>query len=230
MRFLILQEDNIEKASGLVVVIDVLRAFTTACYIFSGGSEKIILVKTPEEGILLKEQYPTCILVGERKGLKLPGYDYGNSPYEIKKAKLVGKTIVMTTSRGTSSFLHLYARSKGKEFITGSFVNASAIIDHIKKSTYKTVSFVCTDNSFEDNEDYMCANYIISCLQKKPLNFQKIKRDLIKHPTADGFLRKPLTQHAVDDFNMCLQLNKFGFILTSNRLAERIILKPIMAS
>ncbi len=227
MRFQILGRNTIEKASGLVVVIDVLRAFTTACYIFSKGAKEIVLASTPEEGLLLKKQYPKYLLVGERKGLKLTGYDYGNSPFEIKQASLLDKTVVMTTSLGTSTLLDLYTLSKGKEFITGSFVNASAIINYIKKSKYEIVSLICTDDSFNDNEDYMCAKYIVSNFIGKSLDFQKIKEDLTKHPISEGFLKKPLTKYAPDDFNLCLQVNKFRFIIMSNRSAERILLKPI---
>ena len=40
---------NAGEATGHVVVIDVLRAFTTAAYAFAAGIEEIELVATPEE-------------------------------------------------------------------------------------------------------------------------------------------------------------------------------------
>jgi len=42
---------NAGEATGHVVVIDVLRAFTTAAYAFAAGIEEIELVATPEEAL-----------------------------------------------------------------------------------------------------------------------------------------------------------------------------------
>src|SRR3989344_5941727 len=222
MKFKILNESNVEKASGLVVVIDVLRAFTTACYIFSNGAKKIILVETPGEGLLLKKLNPKFVLVGERKGIIISGFDYGNSPYELKSIDFSGKTIIMTTSQGTAFFYELNKLPNIKECMTGSFVNASAIVNYVKQRKFGSVSFACTDNSSKDNEDYMCAKYLISCLKGKALNFQKIKKDLTKHPIAERFIKKPLTKYAPYDFKLSLQLSKFSFILTANMSAKHI--------
>ncbi|OGH16142.1 MAG: hypothetical protein A3C30_02890 [Candidatus Levybacteria bacterium RIFCSPHIGHO2_02_FULL_40_18] len=227
MKFKILNESNLKKASGLVIIVDVLRAFTTICYVFSNKADKAILVKGPEEGLLLKRENPNYVLIGERGGFKLPGYDYGNSPYELKKVNFSGKTIVMTTSQGTAFFYRLSKHSECKELITGSFVNASSIVNYIKQNKYKTITFVCTDNSYQNNEDYMCVKYLISCLKGKPLNFQEIKKDLTKHPVAERFIKKPLTKHAPYDFELSLQLNKFSFIIKANMSTKRIILEQI---
>lgn len=225
MKFKIVDESNIEKASGLAVVIDVLRAFTTACFIFSKGAREIILVETPDEGLILKGQNQDYILVGERKGIKIPGFDFGNSPYEIKAADFSGKIVVMTTSQGTGFFYRLGNLPNVKERITGSFVNASAIVSYIKRKKHKDVTFVCTDNSTTDNEDYVCAKYLISCLEGNPINFQDIKDTLKSHPLADRFIRRPLTPHAPQDFELSLQLDNFNNVLKAADSARYVVLR-----
>ena len=82
-----------DKATGLAVVIDVFRAFTTEAYIFANGASKIIPVLDLDEAYKLKKENPEYILVGERGGIKPEGFDYGNSPTEILNVDFTGKTI-----------------------------------------------------------------------------------------------------------------------------------------
>ena len=56
MKFHYTNLDTCHTAAGVVIVVDVLRAFSTAAYAFSRGAEKIILVGDVEEAILLKSQ------------------------------------------------------------------------------------------------------------------------------------------------------------------------------
>ena len=66
-------------AKGLVVIIDVLRAFTTCCFIFNSGAQEIIPVADLDLAYELIKNNPVCVSVGERKGLKIKGFDYGSS-------------------------------------------------------------------------------------------------------------------------------------------------------
>ena len=72
--------EGAKKARGIAVVIDVLRAFSVEAYIMSGGAEKIFPVADVDEARKLKEENPDFLLVGERNGYKLEGFDFGNSP------------------------------------------------------------------------------------------------------------------------------------------------------
>lgn len=216
--------EDVEKARGLVVVIDVLRAFTTVCYLIKNNASKIIPVSSIEDAYKFKKERPDYILIGERNGIVPKSFDYGNSPAEIEKVDFTSKTVILTTTLGTQAITRI---TNADEIITGSFVNASAIIRYIKKSKYKTLTFVCTNGSDKRNEDYMCAKYLKSCIEGKTTNFRQIKKNLMNHPIAHGFIKKPLTEYAPRDFNLCLQLNRFDFILTVKRLKKNIILEPL---
>ena len=78
------------SARGLVVVIDVLRAFTTAAYAFDGGATKILLVRTVDEAIALRELVPDALLIGEVGGRLIPGFDLDNSPTHMAAADVAG--------------------------------------------------------------------------------------------------------------------------------------------
>lgn len=86
---------------GAVVVIDVLRAFTTAAYAFDAGAEAIYLVAEVDEALAFKRSHPNSVAVGEDRGLKPAGFDHPNSPASMAKADLAGRTVVQRTSAGT---------------------------------------------------------------------------------------------------------------------------------
>ena len=110
--------DGAKNAEGLVVIIDVFRAFSTACYIYGSGAERIILAAGPEQALALKNDHPGYVLIGEKNARMVNGFDYGNSPYSVEKANLTGKTAVLMTSAGT---LGLLGAEKADEVLTGSF-------------------------------------------------------------------------------------------------------------
>ena len=74
--------EGAKRARGLAVIIDVFRAFSLACYLFDRGVEKIIPVGKKEQAFALKESHPDFILIGERDNRKIPGFDFGNSPFQ----------------------------------------------------------------------------------------------------------------------------------------------------
>ena len=93
--------ETCENATGMVVVIDVLRAFSTAAYAFYHGVQDIRMVSTIEEAISLKEKNPGFLVMGEMDGLPIPGFDFGNSPPQFEKLNLDGKHLIHRTTSGT---------------------------------------------------------------------------------------------------------------------------------
>jgi 2-phosphosulfolactate phosphatase len=92
---------ELDGAQGAVVVVDVLRAFTTAAYAFDAGAEAIYLVADVDEALAFKARHPLSLAVGEDRGLMPDGFDLPNSPAAARRADLAGRTIVQRTSAGT---------------------------------------------------------------------------------------------------------------------------------
>lgn len=213
---------NAHKAEGLTIVIDVLRAFTTCCFAFANGAKTIIPVSDTDAAYKLIRDNPQFVSIGERKGLKLPGFTYGNSPAEIENVDLKDKTVILTTSAGTQGIVNAV---NSDLVITGAFVNVQAVINYIRQQKPQVVSFVVTDNRYEDNEDFMYARFVESHIKAKPLNFESIKKHLISHPIAEGFLRKPVTEYSQRDFYLSLELNRFNFIVAAKKRKGQIFLE-----
>ena len=113
-----------DMASGrTVIVIDVLRATTSMTTIMMNGAAGVIPVMTPEDAFAMREKhgYP---LAGERNGLRIENFDFGNSPLEFTTNAVAEKTIVMSTSNGTKSIVKAL---RGEHVFAASFLNAPAV-------------------------------------------------------------------------------------------------------
>ncbi len=201
-----------KKAIGLTVVIDVFRAFSVACYIMNNGAEKIIPVGDLKFAYEMKKKYPDYLLIGERNEQIQPGFDYGNSPTHVKDVNFTGKSIIQTTGAGTQGIANA---TNADEIITGSFVNAEAIIKYIKKKKPKYISLVAMGHSGKNktDEDIFCAQYIKNKLENKLVNFNEMY-NILKLGSGKRFLNPENQIHAPSsDFNLCLNLNAFDFIL-----------------
>src|SRR5499433_3410468 len=89
------------RAAGTVAVIDVFRAFTTAAIALANGASRIVMVRTVEEALELRDGGIGQMCMGEVAGRAPDGFDFGNSPFEISNIDFGGITIVQRTSAGT---------------------------------------------------------------------------------------------------------------------------------
>lgn len=205
--------EGAKQAKGLTVIIDVFRAFSTACYAMDRGAERILPVGAIEEAYSLKEAHPDWVLMGERGGVVQPGFDYGNSPSQLLGADLTGKTIVHTTSAGTQGIVQA---TGADEIITGSFVNAGAIVDYIHKANPQVVSLVAMGFGGVEpaDEDRLCAEYLRNVLLGEPVDFAAIYHFMANDSKTGGFLDLQAEASAPKgDFDLCLQLDRFDFVL-----------------
>ncbi|MFW5976648.1 MAG: 2-phosphosulfolactate phosphatase [Bacillota bacterium] len=200
------------KAEGLTVIIDVFRAFSVACYVFANGAEKIFPVGELKRAYNLKAKNPEYILIGEREGKKLPECNYGNSPAEVEKVDFTGKKVIHTTSAGTQGIVNSV---NAEEVITGSFVNVQAVVNYIKSSGPEVVSLVGMGEAGKvtAEEDMMCCQYMKDLLlDKKPQKFNEI-REKLKNGNGRKFFDSDKNWYKKRDFQLCMKLNKFNFVL-----------------
>ncbi|MBI5772622.1 MAG: 2-phosphosulfolactate phosphatase [Verrucomicrobia bacterium] len=129
------------------VVFDVLRATTTMLTALANGAAAIVPVAEISEALALHRQRPDVLLAGERDGVRILGpltggvdFDLGNSPREFTPAKVVGKTIVMTTTNGTRA---LRACAGAKATLVAGFVNLRAVAKHIECESVENLLLVC---------------------------------------------------------------------------------------
>lgn len=217
--------EGARRAGGVTVVIDVFRAFSTACYLVEAGVERIIPVGRVEEALEMKSRFPDALLLGERNEQKVPGFDFGNSPTHILGRNLAGKTIIMTTSSGTQGIANATGAT---EIITGSFVNAGAIVRYLKKSGPERVSLVCMgyEGKRPTQEDTFLAEFIRDTLAERQPDFESM-REVLRNGDGARLLDPANAEWSpAGDFDLCLDLNRFDFILKLDPEGDPRALKP----
>lgn len=202
-----------KAATGLTVIIDVFRAFTVETYLMRNNAKRIYPVGDIETAFACKAADPeNTLLCGERKGIMVEGFDFGNSPSQLENVDLTGKTVVHTTSAGTQGIANA---KNADEIITGSLVNAAAIIEYIRRKNPETVSLVCMGlNSLrETEEDNLCAEYIKAELEGTPLpDLQERIRDL-RNTSGSKFFDDSRPEFPERDFYLSTALNTCSFVL-----------------
>jgi 2-phosphosulfolactate phosphatase len=200
------------QARGLAVVIDVFRAFTTAAYVMANGAERIIPVGTVEEAFELKRANQGVVLMGERGGKQVQGFDYGNSPHEVRDVDFTGVTVVQTTSAGTRG---LMMAGNADEILPGSFVMADAIVEYIRKRSPRVVSLVAMGwgGAEQSPEDELLAEYIEMRLNGEKPGFEAMREEIRRHPQGAKFFDKTQEMFVEGDFYAAMDINRFNFCL-----------------
>jgi 2-phosphosulfolactate phosphatase len=146
----------------IVVVIDILRATSTIATALNNGAKEVIPVDSVEKCIRLGKEM-ACITAGERDGKIAEGLQYGNSSFEYPREFVQGKILVLTTTNGTK-LLHMAVAKGATEIITGSFLNFSAVCDHLVENK-RNVILACAGWKDKINiEDTLFAGAVIQKL------------------------------------------------------------------
>ena len=160
--------EGARQARGLTVIIDVFRAMTVESFLMNRGAQKLFPVGDVQIAWNYKAQHPDAILCGERGGAIIEGFDFGNSPSAVEHLDFTGKTVIHTTSAGTQGIANA---TGADEILGGCLYNAHATAQYIKSKNPEYVSLVCMGLAGEKptDEDTLCAEYIKSLFEGKPL-------------------------------------------------------------
>lgn len=164
---LIISADDIKKDKVLqksAVVIDMLRATSVITTAINNGCKRVIPVLTIEEAMATKERLEKeVILGGERKGLKIDGFDFSNSPLEYTREVIEGKTLVMTTTNGTRA---IRGSLNAANILIGSVLNGRAVAERLAELKNDVVIVNAGTYGEFSIDDFICSGYIINCLSK----------------------------------------------------------------
>jgi 2-phosphosulfolactate phosphatase len=115
-------------AGETAVVIDVLRATTTLTVALGNGARGLREAVTPEEAREIRASEPEALLCGEREGLKIEGFDLGNSPAEYEPAVVRDRTLIFASTNGS---LALRAARSARRRVLAAFVNLAAVVERL---------------------------------------------------------------------------------------------------
>lgn len=225
MKFHYSNLEDCHTAEGIVIVIDVLRAFSTAAYAFSLGTNEILLVSTVEEALSLRPQVPNSKVMGEVYGLRPDGFDFGNSPTYLVRENFSGITLIQRTTAGTQGVV----RSQKAEVLLGaSFVVADATVKYINQLKANEVTFVITGKNFGGgDEDLACAEYLQALMKGHQPDTNPFIRRVFDSKDALQHLDPAQTGFPLSDLDYCTQIDKFDFAMPITREDGRLIMRCI---
>ena len=216
--------DNYDHKGKIVVVIDVLRATSTINTLLFLGADHVKPVGSLEECKVLKDD--DYIIMAERMGKKVEGFDYGNSPTKFKEENIKGRKVAIATSNGSKAII----KSEGsKRTILCSFLNIESVINLIKK--YESdVLLLCSGWLGKTNlEDTLCAGGIVAGLDNFEIESDTALMAKALHDNTDDILETmKLSSHAKRlsgydnkvDIEFCSRVNTQPIvpILNGNRI------------
>jgi 2-phosphosulfolactate phosphatase len=164
---LIISADDIKEnkiIGKVVVVIDMLRATTVITTAIKNGCKEVIPVVTIDEALeLSKSNREEFILGGERRALKIEGFDCSNSPLDYTEEVISGKSFIITTSNGTRAINGCKNASK---LLIGSLINAKAVAKKIVEFGEDVVIVNAGTLGQFSMDDFICSGYIIDCIKE----------------------------------------------------------------
>jgi 2-phosphosulfolactate phosphatase len=213
------------RVSGTAVVIDVMRAFTTAAWAFDLGAERILLSAEVDEALAIKARYPGALAMKDSE--PLPGFDLSNSPVELQsRFDLKGCTIVQKTTAGTVGAV---AARRAQHLYCAGFVCAAATAAAIRRSGEREPCFVVTGDGGVAEEDRACAEYIAALIDDPEARVEPFLQRALASPAAKLLARRVEAGvpgvHA-DDVACCLEANRFDFVMRAVEEDGLLCLRP----
>lgn len=215
MKFKYTNLETCHTATGLVVVIDVIRAFTNAAVMFARGAKEVYPVSGVEEALQLRAQFPSALASGEVGGIAPEGFDFGNSPTQTDQLDLNGKIIVQRTGAGTQGIVKsIHAET----MLAASFAVADATIRHIQQVKPETVTFVITGQTFSGgDEDLACAEYMEAILKGERPDPEPFRQRVINSRDGLQHLDPLQTAFPLSDLDYCSHIDAFNFSMPVTR-------------
>lgn len=179
----------------IVAVIDVLRASTTIAVSLSNGARAIIPAESPDAAVTRSKQLErgAFLLAGERRMLKMDGFDLGNSPREHTREVVEGKTVLLSTTNGTKALL---AVQGARDVVVASYVNLTAVSTMLRAGLRggADITIVCAgqDRQFA-LEDAACAGRYVANISRRltgiDINDAALATSLIEKKYGDNLMR-----------------------------------------
>jgi 2-phosphosulfolactate phosphatase len=203
------QIENLEDK--VVVVIDILRATSTITTILANGASAVIPVR--EESIAKEYKAKGFLVGGERSGETIPGFDFGNSPFQYKPEIVKDQEIVLTTTNGTKC---IEMSSHAYQVVIGSFLNLDKVVEHINYLNKDIVLFCAGWKDKVNLEDSLFAGAVACSFMDKELDdstllcidaYNAAKGNLYKALQNSNHFRRLASKGVTKDIEYCCEVN-----------------------
>lgn len=208
-------------AGKTAVVVDVLRATTTMTMACHNGCASIRPVLTPEEAFQRAEEMvgESVILGGERGGVKVEGFDLGNSPKDYREDRVKNKHIIFTSTNCTES---IHKLTGAKKIVLCSFLNVSAVARRLAGEESDVLIACAGLEGRFSLEDTVCAGLLVGQVTRlrgkefkvcdaamaAEILFNNYKKDLLEMLRQSEWGRKIVGLGLEQDLNLCAKVDE----------------------
>lgn len=205
------------RRRAVTVVVDALRASATTITALASGAAGVLPVLTVEDARAYVGR-PFHRVAGERQGAKCPGFDYGNSPSELRRqaTSLAGMTLVLSTSNGTR--MVLAAQQGATAILMGTTLNARAVAQaawDLAQQQQREIVLVAAGEYGEHAEEDMCAARLIGAqlqqlgAQGAPIHATECPYELFRATPSADELRELGYE---EDIDFCAQQDLYEIV------------------
>ena len=214
------------ELTGTVVVVDVLRSFTTAAVAFAAGARAIYAVEDASQARTLTHAIPGALTVGSLPGgASVPGFDLPNSPARLAGGDLAGRTLLMSTAGGMRSLL---TSVNADLVLAAGLVGAGATARLLKRLAPSSVTFVITGiwTDRDGDEDHACADLIEALLVDEHVDPAPFEARVRNSDFGRRFTGAPDSVLPAADLECCARANRYDFALRAHRDGATVVLVP----
>ena len=211
-----------------VIVIDVLRSFSTAAYAFAAGARAIYLVDKVERALALRTELPAAMTIGAVPGgWPIPEFDLTNSPAALAGRDLSGRELIHCTAGGVRA---VTAWQDAPWLFAASLVCARATVRQLRRLAPARLTLVVTGEwtDRDGDEDFACADYIEALLRDDTVAAAGFEARVRGSDFARRFTGAPGSAHPAGDLECCAVADRFDFALQVVRRGGRLALQPVV--
>lgn len=214
---------------GVVVVVDVLRAFTTSAFALARGAREVYCVATVREALELRDALPGALAMGEVDGRPVAEFDLANSPSQVLASRVSGRVLIHRSTAGTQGVVRSVPRAS--EVYAASFVSAGATARAVAAHDPAHLTFVITGAGDHDGEeDRACASYIAAILSGDAPDPTPYLSRALSSDTARRFLTSPDDAFPASDVGHALALDAVDFAQKVDIVDRLPVIRPWIQS
>lgn len=197
-------------ARGVVVVIDVVRAFSVSAYALAAGAPECWLVGDLDEARSLAAGLKGALLSAEVDGLPVDGIPLSNSPTLLLRAGVAGRPLVQRTTSGVQGMV---AATGADRLFAGSLVVASATARALRAQGPELVTLVATGEDRGHPEDRACAVYLEGLLAGRRPDLGALLTPLYATERYRQVAEGRWPGFPPGDLDLCLAADRFDFAM-----------------
>ncbi len=202
--------EGARHARGMVVVIDVLRAFTVSAYALAGGARECRLVRSVDEARALAARTAGAVISAEEDALPIDGSRISNSPTRITETNLRGRILIQRSTAGTQCAV----ACESDDMFAASLVVARATAQACMLRRPGTLTLVA---SADHPEDHACASYIEAIIRGTTADLASLLRPLRDSERYRRVMEGGWPGFPQTDLELALAADRFDFAMPVTR-------------